>query len=68
MDDWVKFKMKHHYLKNFYSHVNVGDIADTDYAHAKRVCKDFKIKKIRTISRFIYSKQYIVVSLCIGEL
>ena len=47
--------MKHHYLKkkiffikkkNFYRHLNIGDITDRDYAHAKRVCKDFQIKNL----------------------
>ena len=28
----------------FYSHSNMEDIIDADYAHAKRVCKDFEIK------------------------
>ena len=27
--------------EDFYSHLNIEDIADADYAHAKRVCKDF---------------------------
>ena len=29
----------------FYSYLNMEDITDEDYAHAKRVCKDFKINK-----------------------
>ena len=28
----------------FYSHLNVEDITDADYTHAKRVSKDFEIK------------------------
>ena len=41
-----KNSMKHHYLKkkDFYSHLNMEDITDPDYNHAKRVCEDFKIK------------------------
>ena len=31
--------MKHHYLKK--------NITDADYAHAKRVCKDFQMKNLR---------------------
>ena len=31
---------------DFYSHLNLKDITDTEYAHAKRVCKDFEIKKL----------------------
>ena len=30
--------------KGFYSNLNVEDIMDADYMHAKRVCKDFEIK------------------------
>ena len=29
-----------------YSHLNMGGITDADYAHAKRVCKDFKVNKL----------------------
>ena len=45
----VRNLMKHHYLKIFffYSHLNVEDITDADYAHVKRVYKDFEIKKIK---------------------
>ena len=30
--------------EEFYSNVNMEDIADADYNHAKEVCKDFEIK------------------------
>ena len=42
-----KHLMKHHSLheiEDFYSHLNMKDITDAGYAHAKRVCKDFKTK------------------------
>ena len=32
--------------KDFYSHLNIEDITDADYAHAKRVSKDFEIKNL----------------------
>ena len=32
--------------KDFYSHLNMEDITNADYAHAKRVCKDFEIKNL----------------------
>ena len=32
--------------KKFYSHLNMEDITDADYAHAKRVCKGFKIENL----------------------
>ena len=34
--------------ENFYSHLSMEDITDADYAHAKRVCKDFE-EKLRRI-------------------
>ena len=30
----------------FYTNLNMDDIADPDYMHAKRVCKDFEIKNL----------------------
>ena len=32
------------------SHLNMEDITDAYYGYAKRVCKDFEIKKVRRIS------------------
>ena len=29
-----------------YSHLNIEDITDADYVHAKGVCKDFEIKNV----------------------
>ena len=40
MDDLEKFNEKLLYEEeNFYSHLNMEDITDADYTHAKRVCK-----------------------------
>ena len=33
--------------EEFYSNLNMEDITDADDMHAKRVCKDFDIKKMR---------------------
>ena len=47
MDDWKKFNETPLPEKeDFYSHLNTEDITDTDYAHAKRVCRDSEIKKL----------------------
>ena len=44
-DDWEKFNETSLPEKeNFYSDLNMKDITDADYAHTKRVCKDFEIK------------------------
>ena len=46
MNIWMigKRSVKHHYLKKkiFYSHLSMEDITGADYAHKKRVCKDFE--------------------------
>ena len=48
MDDWEIFNA---FLlpekEDFYSHLNIEDITDPDYAQAKRICKDFKIRILR---------------------
>ena len=43
-----KSLIEKYYLKkkNFYSNLNIEDITDADYMHAKRVCKDFEIKHL----------------------
>ena len=45
MDNWERFNQTSLPKKeDFYSHLNMEDISDADYAQAKRVCKDFEIK------------------------
>ena len=47
MDDWEKFNETTLPKKEeFYSNLNMEDITDADYMHAKRVCKDFEIKNL----------------------
>ena len=47
MDDWEKFNKTFLSEKeDFYSHLNMEDITDTDCAHAERVFKNFEIKKL----------------------
>ena len=47
MDDWEKFNETTLPEKGeFYSNLNMEDITDADYAHAKRVCEDFEIKNL----------------------
>ena len=47
MDEWEKFNETSLPEKeDFHSHLNMEDITDADYAHVKRVCKDFEIKKL----------------------
>ena len=49
--------------EDFFSHLNMEDITDKDYANAKRYCN----KKIRRILWFVCSKRYIIVSWCFWE-
>ena len=43
MDNWEKFnEILLPEKEDFYSHLNMEDITDADYAHAKRVREDFK--------------------------
>ena len=47
MDDWKKFNATSLPEKeDFYSHLNMEDITDADYTHAKKVCKGFETKKL----------------------
>ena len=48
MNDWEKFieTSLPEKKKDFFSHLNMEDITDADYAHAKTVCKDFEIKNL----------------------
>ena len=42
-NDWEKFnKTSLPEKEEFYSHFNMEDITDADYAHDKRVCKEFE--------------------------
>ena len=47
MDDWENFSESLLPEKeDFYSHLNMENITDADYAHAKRVSKDCEIKNL----------------------
>ena len=47
MDNWEKFNETSLPEKeDFYSNLNMEDITDADYTRAKRVRKDFEIKKL----------------------
>ena len=47
MADWEKFNETLLPEKDdFYSHLNMGNIADADYAHRRKACKDCETKKL----------------------
>ena len=45
MDDCKKVNEILRAKKEFYCNLKMEDITDADYLHAKKVCKDFQIKK-----------------------
>ena len=47
MDHWEKFNETLLPEKEcFYSHLNMEDINNTDYTHARRHCKEFEIENL----------------------
>ena len=47
MDEWENFNETLLPKKErFYSNLNMEDVKDSDWNHAKRVCKDFEIKNL----------------------
>ena len=46
MDDWELNETSLLEKENSYRHLNMENIADADYTHAKRVCKDFEINSL----------------------
>ena len=53
MDDLEKFNETSLPEKeDFYNYLNMEDITDADYVHAKRVCKDFEIKNVGEYNDF----------------
>ena len=47
MDGWKKFnEISLPEKEDFYSNLSMEDITDADYAHAKRVCKDFEVRNL----------------------
>ena len=46
MDEWERFNESLPKKEELYSKLNMDNITDADYTHAKRVCKDFEIKNL----------------------
>ena len=47
---------------DFYNHLNIENITDTDYAHAKRVCKDFETKHLGEYNYFYVQNNTILLA------
>ena len=53
MDEWQKLnKTSLPQKEEFYSNLNMEDITDADYMHAKKVCKDFEIRHLGEYNDF----------------
>ena len=70
MDNWENFNETSLAEKEYFSsHLNMEDITDADYAHTKRVCKDFESnKRFRRIRWFVCPNGYIIVCWYIWKL
>ena len=54
MNNWPKLnKTLLHEKEDFYSHLNMEDITDADYKHAKRIWKYFRIKKLTEYDLYV---------------
>ena len=72
MNIWMTGKkyMKHDYLKkeHFHSHLNMKDITNAGYAHAKRICSDLKIRNLGDYLDLYVLSDTFIASWCIWEL
>ena len=48
--------------EDFYYHLNIENFTDTDYAHAKRVCKDFETKHLGEYHYFYVQNNTILIA------
>ena len=46
--------------QDFYSHLYMKDVADVDYVHAKKVCKNFEIKNVGEYHDLYVQSSYII--------
>ena len=68
MGDWEKFNETSLPVKeDFYSHLNMEDIADADDVHAKRVCKDFEIKNLQKYHDLYDQRDHVLMYLRISK-
>ena len=62
MDDWEN-SMKHYPpKKDFKSKLNMEDVTDTDYKHAKRVWKDFELKSLGNYNDYYVESDTLLVA------
>ena len=63
MDEWKTFnEALLHKKEEFSSNLNMDDITDANYIHAKNVCKDSEIKKLSEYHDFYLKSDIIFLS------
>ena len=63
MDDWEKLNERSLTEKeNFYSHLDMEDITDADYAYTKKVWKDFEIKNLGQYHDFYVQRDKLLLA------
>ena len=68
MGDWEKFsEVSLPKKEHFYSHLYMEDITDADYAHAKKNCKDFKIKYLGEYHNFYVQSDTLLLTDLFGN-
>ena len=59
----IRTKSKEPKKKSFFcSHLNIEHITDADYAYAKRVCKDFEIKKLEEYHELYFQRDALLLA------
>ena len=65
----IRTKSKEPKKKSFFcSHLNIEHITDADYAYAKRVCKDFEIKKLEEYHELYFQRDALLLAEVIEKL
>ena len=63
MDNWERFdETLLPNKKSFYSNLNMEDITDTDYRHANKVFKEFKLKHLREYQDFYVQSETLLLA------
>ena len=63
LDEWETFNETLLPKKEeFYSNLNMNDITDTNYMHAKKICKDFERKKLSEYHDFYLKSDILFLS------
>ena len=62
MDEWEKFNETSMAKEQSYSNLNMEDITDANYMHAKTVWKDFQIKNLSEYHNFFLKNETLLLA------